>query len=233
MPQGTLSAANVIQAKTGFAAAASPGDPVTVSLDSPCLGGSTVLLEVTLGGLPIMDGGLGAVVPDGFAFDGSDGAPYCNYFRKPEVAAGEQSWQFHSNIPTDWGWRVTEWDAGLDPISPLEILVSAVSTGSAPTTQTTGTTTQNGRANAVCLAWHFANLTSAASGSWSGHTNGFSERDELSVASGTTWWVSSWSWAFAASPAQFECTATLSGGTRSASDSLVGMAVVYAATTYS
>jgi hypothetical protein len=233
----SLSAANVVQAKTGSVTA----DPASVSLDAPTTEGSTVIVEISLGGLPIMDGGMTGDVPAGFCYDAcsiNGASRYQHVFRLPNVAAGEGEagvtpWDFSIAVATPWIWRVTEWDRELDPVFPLETATSSGQTGSGPTTQSTGTTTENGRSrDLVALAWHIASVPSATSGSWGSHTNSFTERDDQFLSSGATRLASSWSWAFAAGPTTFETTATLTASARGVSDVLTGLVVVYAATTY-
>jgi len=240
MPQGLLSAANVVQAKTGGVDAAI----APVSLDAGAQAGSTVIVELHADGVPFTDGGFGGRVPDGFGFDGGaiPGAgvyPFMYIFRKPGVAAGEgvagsTSWDFSYLVTTGWNWRVTEWDTGLEPVSPLDAIAYNSASGTAPTALSTGTTTENGRPDTVCLAWHHWHRPSntAESMTFSDHTNGFTVRDSLRRAFGTTELYECWSWKFATAVAQHECTATINLATRNSQDVYIAMLAVYAATTY-
>jgi hypothetical protein len=62
------------------------------------------------------------------------------------------------------------------------------------------------------------------------YTNGFVERDELRVTSGTSEFDLAWSWAFADTPGTFETSATVTTTPRHAGDIYTGHLVVYAAT---
>lgn len=234
-----LSSANALQAKTGNVTATT----APVVLDAGTQAGSTVMVELAAGGVPLMDGGLQGRIPNGFEFDGvmtNAGLRYLHIFRKRDVAAGEgvagsTSWDFSYVAATPWTWRVTEWDRGLEPIFPLEApVVSGFASGTAPTSLSTGTTQQTSRSDVVCLAWHYwdGNSQPTATMNWSGHTNGFTERDELRWTSGAFEIGSSWSWLFSQTTGPFECTATINKNPRDASDNFVAMLVVYAATTY-
>ena len=236
-----ITAANAIQQKTGSANA---NATAAVALDNGTQAGSTVTIEIWCGGVPITGGGLGGRVPVGFETDAygvdNSGSQQLYVFRKRNVAAGEgvagsTSWDFTYVAATNWYWRVTEWDTTLEPVSPLEIATSNFGTGTGVTSLSTGTTTQNGRANTVCLAWHHWHRAGggAPTVSWSGHDNGFVERDELRGSSGTTEYDASWSWAFNTSVGTFSCTASNSISSRSAQDVFFSLIVVYAAITYS
>lgn len=241
MVQATLSAANVVQAKTDKLR----GDPAPIALDSPCQEGNTVTVEVMAGLSALMDGGMEGHIPAGFNYDGgtvdlSAGSRYMMVFRKPGVAAGEQSWNFTAGFTSDWHWRVTEWDQALELVSPLEVpIATALASGTAPTSLSTGNAPEIGttsRASGVCLGWHLLKRLSTATGtvSWSGHTNGFSVRDALDwqPVGSAQHLISSWSWLFSDTASQYECTATLNRSVPDASDVLVSLLVVYAATTY-
>lgn len=231
-----LSAANVIQAKTGSVTSAT----APVALDVGTQAGSTVTVEIMAGGVPIMDGGAGGI-PAGFDFDAysdASGAHYLHAFHKTDVAAGEgvagsTSWDFTYVVATSWMWRVTEWDAALDPIGPLEVTVSNFATGTTPTALSTGATSVTGRTDLVCLAWHhwFRNANTAESMTWSNHTNGFTVRDSLRWTAGAAEFAGSWSWLFDTSTGPFECVADINLTTRSVNDIYIGMLVVYAAAT--
>lgn len=231
-----LSSANALQAKTGTAGA---NTTAQVVLDNGTTAGSTVTIEIAAGGVPIMDGGLNTGVPAGFEFDAvsqASGARYLHAFHKCNVAAGEgvsgsTSWDFTFSSATNWHWRVTEWDTALDAVDPLEIWSTNFDTGTSPTTLSTGTTTQTGRADTVSLAWHnwHRGTNTAQSMTWTGHTNSFTVRDDLRWTSGTTEFGVCWSWAFNSSVGQMETTATINLGTRNAADIYQALLVVYAA----
>jgi hypothetical protein len=236
----TLSAANVIQAKTGVNASSVAPEVV---LDAGTQDGSTVTIELYAGGVPFTDSGLGGRVPDGFETDvigvSAAGAKLAYVFRKRNVAAGEgvagsTGWIFGYLAPNYWSWRVTEWDTSLEPVFPLEAFSFGTDQGTSPTSLSTGTTPTTSRSDLVCLAWHqwTRPSTTAQSMTFSGHTNGFTVRDQ-NRWSGTNKEVNDcWSWLFSASAAAFETTATINLTTRDTQDLYVALLVVYAATTY-
>jgi hypothetical protein len=227
-----LSAGNAIQAKTGSLVA---GNPATVALDNATAEGSTVTIEIHGGGAPISSVG---TPPDGWAMDANsvdtNTVNVLLVFRKPKVAAGEQSWDFGYISANNWAWRVTEWNAALEPISPLEAVTAFATSGTSPADLSTGSTWTTSRADLVCLAWHHWQRSSntAQSMTFSGHTNGFTIRDELRFTAGTAEFAECWSWAFSAAAGTFETTATINLTTRSAVDLYVAQMVVYAAATY-
>jgi hypothetical protein len=242
MPQGTLSTANVVQAKSGQVT----GNTASVALDAGTQAGSTVTIEISSMGAPFTDGsGLATTVPDGFELDNIGKITGINclwVFRKPDVAAGEgvagsTAWDFtYATSSTGWCWRVTEWDAALEPTSPLEAIAANEASGSGVTTLSTGTTPTTSRAAVVALAWHYWQNAGGSAGSqafdWTSHTNSFTERDELLYTVGTTRCASCWSWLFASATSTFECTATASTSPHAATDTYSGLMTVYAATTY-
>lgn len=226
-----LSAANVVQAKTGTL---TNGNPAQVVLDAGTTAGNTVTVEMY--GPALWPG-----MPDGWQYDGTapDAAPLLWCFRRSGVAAGEgvsgsTSWDWTYIAATNWLWRVTEWDTGLDPVGPFEAFAAGTTqNGTGVTAQSTGTTPSTNRAEVVALAthsWHRLANT-AQSFDWSGHTNGFTERDDTRATMGNAEYDLSWSWLFASTPGTFECTATVNLGTRAASDSYNSLIVVYAAAT--
>jgi hypothetical protein len=241
MPQGPLSSANVVQAKTGSAVDVAAAEIV---LDSGTQAGSTVTIELWAGGVPFTDGGLSGVVPAGFETDavatvGSPATKFLYVFRKRDTAAGEgvagsTSWDFAFLANNFWVWRATEWDTGLEPAFPMEAAV-ANWVDNAPATMSTGTPPTTSRANTVGLACHFwlrpsGNGTQAT---WSSWTNGFTERDQFRADLGAVSPVGvafAWSWLFATATGTFETTASRDIGVTT--DDEAAMLVVYAATTY-
>jgi hypothetical protein len=233
-----LSAANAVQAKTGSVTATT----ADIALDDPTQEGSTVTVEVTASSIPLMAAGMAGSVPDGFLFDAcsilTPSRPQL-VFRKPGLTGGEQSWTF-STAPTTaiWMWRVTEWDTGLEPVSPLEAVSYGTASGTGVTSLSTGTAppggSNTGRGGLVCLAWHHWERQSntAQAFDWSDHTNGFTERDEQRWTVGAQESDDCWSWLFSDVAGQFSCTATVNLTTRSAIDNYAALLVVYAATTY-
>jgi len=221
-----LSAANAIQAKTG---SSSNTTSATVALDNPTTPGGTVTVEL-FG--PIAWPGM----PDGWEYDASTFSTGLAWmFRYSGGPGGETSWTWTLGFAVNWVWRVTEWDVGLDPISPLETWTANTASGVGVTTVSTGTTPTTTRAETVALAWHLWNWggVSAQSFDWSAHTNGFVERDELRVTfpAGTGAEMDScWSWAFSDTAGTFECTATTNTTPRHAGDTFYSLIVVYAAT---
>lgn len=230
-----LSADDVTQAKTGSATA---NTTAAVVLDTGTQEGSTVIIEISAGGIPLTDPISGTTIPAGFEYDANsftDTVKYCFVFRKSNVAAGEgvsgsTSWDFVYTAPINWHWRVTEWDTALDPVSPLESFVSNWDLGTSPTSLSTGTTLTN-RAETVSLTWHMWTrpTNTAQSFDWSGHTNGFTERDELRITQGGNEFDSCWAWCFNSVAGAVETTATINLTTRNSSDIYTALLVVYAA----
>jgi hypothetical protein len=242
--QATLSTASALQAKSGGVR----GGPVSIGLDSPCTAGSTVTVELWAGGIAFADfaPGYAGAVPDGFQLDGCTTATtavnrFLYTFRKT-VTAGEQSWSWNSlAAPLDWLYRVTEWNADLEPVSPLEGYAgdyyAEPTTPNPPATFSTGTAPSAGntnRASVVALACHMFRAT-AGTFSFSNLTGGFDQRDALSnfTPSGSAyhyWTV--WSWKFAQAVGQFECTASCARTGAASGDNYASLVTVYAATTY-
>jgi hypothetical protein len=216
-----LSAANAIQAKTGTQAASTTA---AVTLDNPTTPGGTVTVELYG---PISWPGM----PAGWEFDATAGFQVW-MFRYSGGPGGETSWTFSFTFPIDWIWRVTEWDATLDPVSPLDAQPGTnTAGGSGVATMSTGTTSTNVRAETVALAmhmWRFA-PAQARTVSFGGHTNGFVERDENRWSTGAAEIDACWSWLFNDTAGTFECTATVSNSAPNASDTYYGLVVVYAA----
>src|SRR5215216_1749405 len=195
MAQGSLSASDVIQAKTVIATTATTS--TEVFLDAGTQAGSTITVELNAAGSPITD--LGTGIPVGFeedavGFIGGTAIKSLLVYRKRNVAAGEgvagsTGWTFSDpyGTPHAWYWRATEWSASLEPVFPLEQSASTGQTGAGFTTISTGTTPDTQRSNAVALAWHHWQRpsTTAQTFDWSGHTNGFTERDEQRYTAGT------------------------------------------------
>jgi hypothetical protein len=223
-----LSAANVLQAKTGSSNATTTAP---VALDNPTTPGGTVIVEINGPTTnPVMPA-------DGWELD-YYGTPSLQQmvFRYSDGPGGETSWTFTNFLggtpfATAWHWRVTEWDLSLDPVSPLEAAAAATASGTGVATLSTGTTSVTNRAETVALAWHMWRRASntAQTFDWSGHTNGFVERDEIRLTQATLEFDSCWSWAFTDTAAAAECTATVNLVTRNAGDNYYGMVVVYAA----
>jgi hypothetical protein len=216
-----LSAANVIQAKTASAGAV---DPVTVALDDPTTAGSTVTVEM-FG--PIAWPGM----PAGWEFDATLDVLWC--FRYSGGPGGETSWDWSPGFPNDYQWRVTEWDVGLDPVSPFEGWAGNNASGTGVTTVSTGISApETNRAEVVALAYHHwvRGATTAQAFDWSAHTNGFTERDEARVSFSTSEVDGCWSWRFDSTlGSNYECTATVNTTPRNAADVYYALLVVYAA----
>lgn len=233
-----FSEAAVRQSATGIHVS-STADPGVVSLPAGCQAGNTVTVEIhVLGASQLMDGGMGGRVPAGFEYDAAAltaGSPHLYVLRKPNVAAGEQSWSFSIGLAYYWVWRVTEWTRDLEPVYPLEQRAANYFTGATPTTLTTGTTPQTNRSDLVCLAWHhWERFTAdAVTISFAILTSGFTVRDQQRwTSAGGLQGLDCWSWKFVTGAAQYECTADINASVRDAGDVLIGMIVVYAATTY-
>jgi hypothetical protein len=219
-----LSSANVIQAKTGTADSLTT---ISVTLDNPTTGGGTVTVEMF--GPSVWPG-----MPDGWDFDcfAIPSAPILWAFRLPNVPAGLSSWGWTWIAPTSWMWRVTEWDTALDPVSPFEVTSNNSATGSGVATVSTGTTPTTNRAELVALATHVAVHTTSAPGmtlNFSGHTNSFTERDEVRLSLLNGEWQASWSWVFAEAAGTFETTATVNNSAPAGTDSYYALMAVYAA----
>lgn len=224
MVQVTLSAASVIQAKTVTLASNQINE---VYLDNPTTAGSTVTVEMVGPSVyPFM--------PDGWEYDANDGGRMWT-FRRSQVAAGEgvqgsTGWTWDTSpVPFFWLWRATEWGADLDPVSPFESWATNTVTGIV-TDVSTGTAWATSRPNVVALASHYWSNTTGQAFNWSGHTNGFTERDQVTLISGTGYDVVSWSWLFAQATGTFECTATPNTTPQEAADLYRALVVVYAAT---
>ena len=236
----SLGPENAIQSKTGWADA---NTAAAVSLDSGTRAGSTVTVEIWCGSVPITQGGLSGRVPAGFETDAcavdNVNTPQLYVFRKRNVAAGEgvsgsTSWDFGYVAANNWYWRATEWDTNLEPVGPLEARSGNFGTGTWITSLSTGSTPTTSRAPTVCLAffhWHRAG-GGAPTVSWTSYDNGFTERDQIRRASGTTEYCAAWAWAFQAATGAFSCTGSNSISARAAGDIFYAMLVVYAATTY-
>jgi len=224
-----FSAANVIQAKTG---SAENIDTATVTLDNPTREGSTVTVELSAAGINLFESG---TVPANWEYDGASASFMLQAYRRPGIPAGESSWDFSYIVVTHWLWRVTEWDVGLDPISPLSGSGANVATGTGVTTFSSGTSTATDRVPNVALAthlWSYVSGPSAQSFDWSGHTNGFTERDELRVSYASSGRENDacWSWLFNDTGGSYETTATVNTTPRHANDTYHSLIVVYAAT---
>lgn len=222
-----LSAANAVQAKSGTA---NNLQTVSVALDNPTSGSGDHTVTVEMYGPALWPG-----MPDHWEYDGNapEAAPILWAFRRPQVPAGESSWDWTYIAATNWLWRVTEWDSVLDPVGPFEAFKAGTTqNGTGVTTVSTGTTPSTNRAEVVALAthsWHrLAN--SAQSFNWSDHTNGFSERDDVRATLGNAEYDLGFSWKFAEATGTFECTATVNTSPRDAADSYNALVVVYAAT---
>jgi hypothetical protein len=234
---GVLTAADAIQAKTG----SQTGTAINVSLDSGTQEGSTVIIELVGAGTSMTDGGEEGKVPAGFEFDGLaslTGLRYLWVFRKCPVSAGEgvsgsTSWDFTPGISSDWSWRVTEWGPNLEPVSPLERVISNTATGASVSSLSTGTAAAPDRDPVVALAMHCwrraANTGTVYD--WINHTNGFVERDQVRRSVGVSEQLISWSWAFLTGSGSIECTATISPTPGGAGDFFFALLIVYAATT--
>lgn len=222
---------NAVQAKTGSATAV---DTISVALDAPTGDGGSVIVEM-FG--PIVWPGM----PEGFDFDFAypASAPVLWVFRKSPTVAGESSWSWTNTIggtptATNWLWRVTEWDAGLDPVSGFEGSSGGNASGTGVTTLSTGTSApETRRSGSVALAthlWQLPGTNSAQTFDWSSHTNGFTERDELRVTLGTSELDASFSWAFGDTVAlNYEVTATVNTTPRRAGDTYYAILAVYGA----
>lgn len=229
-----LSATNAVQAKTGHL----DGDPAVVALDNPTLEGSTVTVEISQNAvIGIMDAGMPGHIPAGFEYDGCsliNGISYLHIFRKAPVTGGEQSWNFSIGFQAPWTWRVTEWDTALELVSPLEAISSGWAQGTSPTSLSTGNAPPTGttdRSDLVCLVFFYWTRPAATAQSfdWSGHTNGFVERDELRWSTTGIEIDACWTWLFPSAAGQFETTATINLTTRSTQDGYAALLVVYAA----
>jgi hypothetical protein len=217
-----LSAANAIQEVTGTQAASTTA---AVTLPAATQPGGTVTVELYG---PISWPGM----PAGWEFDATAGSQAW-MFRYSGGPGGETSWTFSFLAPVDWIWRVTEWDATLDPVSPLDATPGTnTDGGSGVTTLSTGTTGTTVRAETVALGmhlWRFA-PAQARTVSFGSHTGGFTERDETRWSTGAAEIDASWSWLFNSGTGTFECTATVSNSAPNASDTYYAMCVTYAAT---
>jgi hypothetical protein len=222
-----LSAANIIQAKTGTVGGAGLQD-IDVVLDDPTTPGGTVTVQMYG---PILWPGM----PDGWEYDCACivGSPLLWMFRYPDGPGGETSWPWHDPIGARvWAWRVTEWDTVLDPIGPYEFYAQNTDSGASVATLSTGTTPTTNRGEVVALATHVTTHQVGAPGmtlNFSGHTNGFAEQDEARLSMTNQELAASFSLLFADTPATFECTATVNTSAPAAADSYYALISVYAA----
>jgi hypothetical protein len=222
-----LSAANVIQAKTDWSTVASTSIPV--DLDAPTTGGGTVTVEMY--GPPLWPG-----QPDGWEYDVMAGQRIW-YFRRSNVPAGESTWTWTSVSPVTAMWRVTEWDAGLDPVSPLEAANGTSTGGAGVTTLSTGTgvPNPNSRAETVALAMHCWTFSQPGGDptrvvTFTGHTNSFTVRDTARLSPTNQDLAACWSWVFDDTVGSFETTATVGNNAPDASDVYYAAVAAYAAT---
>jgi hypothetical protein len=227
-----LSAANAVQAKTGTVGGAGQ-QTVDVTLDNPTSGSGDHSVIVEMYG-PIVWPGM----PDNWQFDcfAIPASPILWTFRRSGIPAGESTWQWTDPIGARvWAWRVTEWDIVLDPVFPYETYSQNSASGASVSTLSTGTTPATTRGEVVALATHLTTHQASAPGmtlNFSGHTNGFTERDEARLSLTNQELAASWSWAFGTSAgATYECTATVNTSAADAADSYYALLAVYAATT--
>lgn len=239
-----LSAANAIQAKTGQITSPA-GGPAQVVLDGGTTAGSTVTLELSSNAVSFTDGAFGTRVPNGWELDavapGVGGIKNLWVFRKREVAAeegvaGSTSWDFDAGgLALIWSWRVTEWDLGLEPISPLEAVAANSDGGAAVTSLSTGTSTSTSRSDLVLLTFHYWTQINGTNPtfSFSSYTpSSFVKRDELFWVSGSNYYDSAWGWRFVNAAGAYECTANITNSSPQAGDAFSALLVGYAATTY-
>ena len=225
-----LSAANVVQAKTGSIGGGG-ATSADITLDNPTTAGNTVTVEMH--GPAVWPG-----MPPGWDFDGSypDVGPILWVFRLSGAASpgGETSWTWTTLGPSAWMWRVTEWDVGLDPVDPFEIYAGNVASGASVPTFSSGTTATTNRAEVVALAmfrWSFAGgADPTRTFGFGPYTNGFTERDEVRVNGTAGEFDAAWAWAFAEATGTFETTATVTSSSSSSQDSYFAQIAVYAAT---
>jgi hypothetical protein len=217
-----LSAANVVQAKVG---SQSNSATAAVTLDNPTQPGGTVRVEM-FG--PVAWPGM----PDGWEFDVYEDVFWV--FRYCGGPGGETSWTWDFGIPNDWHWRVTEWDTVLDPVSPFEAAATNTASGSGITSVSSGTSAPNpnSRPETVALVTHLWIFSTSPTRvvTWSGWTNGFTERGNSRVSLTGTDISASWSWLFNSATGGFGCVASVSNSAPNASDVYYGVVVVYAAT---
>lgn len=219
---GQITSANVVQAKTGSITTAI--DHADVTLDNPTTAGNTLTIQMV--GPALYPG-----MPAGFEYDWSYVSALWS-FRYSDMPGGETSWAFTTVGPIVWAWRVIEWDIGLDPYSPFECGASNIATGSGVTSLSSGTTPTTNRSNVVALAFHRGTHPASNPGmtlNFSGHTNGFTEIDEVRQSLASTEVAYSWSWLFDTSTGTFETTATVNNSSPAAGDNYHSLIAVYAA----
>jgi hypothetical protein len=225
--QAILSAANVLQAKSGGGVIQN----LTITLDNPTQAGSTIIIELWAPGSLTIVGTL----PDGFQLDANLSSQFYT-MRKARVAEGETSFAFTYSTSTFWAWRITEWDTALEPESPFETWASAAQVATGLSSFSTGTTWASSRPNVVALATHCWKRGQTDTGytfDWGSHTNGFTERDELRISATAVEFDACWSWKFAEATDTFETTATATcNNAFDAQDTFWAVCAVYAATTY-
>lgn len=159
-----LSITNIIQSDSGFFV----GILGNATLPAATTAGNTVILVISQSN--------NIVTPVGFVADKTSTfvAPVSGIYRKSNVGA-ESSWAIAPSSSALVSWTVLEIE-GLDPDNPVDtITAGAMSTGTGATLSS-GTTPVSATYDGLMLAFHAClDTTTATPGTWSGHTNGFTE----------------------------------------------------------
>jgi hypothetical protein len=169
-----------------------------------------------------------AGAPTGFTLDNVIGTGRLVFCHKSNVGAGETSWTIGPITSQRIAWWVAE-VANLDLSSPVDTSSTVVVTSNAATVST-GTTPTSSTYDGIALAaWGLTHATGGSIGTFSGHTNNFTEIDDHGIANGSAAVSLSVARQFVASIATYESTATPSVTTGSATGT--GQMVIYTSAT--
>jgi hypothetical protein len=176
------------------------GTSGNATLPAATTAGNTLVLFLAQSG--------GLVTPAGFIARRvlSIGTLVGGIYTKSNVGV-ESSWAIAPSTSQVCVWAIIEME-NLDLDNPLDVVVSAFTTGTA-STLTTGVMNTSSTYDAWVLSVHAClDTTSTTPGTWSGHTGGFNEIIEQGGADGSKSIGVSVADQFSLSLAQFQCTAT-------------------------
>jgi hypothetical protein len=157
------------------AAATSTSITVTLAPGDSTDAGNTILVYINAASQ------INTPYPTGFVQDHLLNTAVLNCLRKPNVAAGENSWTFTMALATTAAWTVLEVE-GLDLDDPVDAFSSGTANGSP---QTAGTIAQNSAYDCMAVAVHGGRIASGVIGTYSGQTGGFTEIGESSTTHAT------------------------------------------------
>lgn len=163
-----LSVDNIIQSDSGFFV----GTSGSASLPAATTPGNSVILVVSQTG--------GLVDPAGFTLVKKQAisTPPSGIYIKSNVGA-ESSWTIAPSSSNICCWTVME-VAGLDPDDPVDSTPAGAVSAGTGATLSTGTTPVSATFDGLIVAFHSCqDLTTPSPGTWSGHTNGLTEIEEV------------------------------------------------------